>query len=84
MIETSFMKELIAVAIHSITNVSLIVSATRRRGDIKIPLCLSAPVRKSLMIEPWTHAQVRFFCFRPEIPLLGKFGQKKNISKLSV
>ena len=28
---------------------NLIVSATRRRRDIKIPFCLSAPVRKSLV-----------------------------------
>ena len=28
---------------------SIFVSATRRRWDIKIPLCLSAPVRKSLI-----------------------------------
>ena len=44
----------------------LVVPATRRRRDIKIPFCLSTPMWKS-------HAQVRFFRFRPEIPFLGKF-----------
>ena len=29
--------------------INLFVSATRRRRDIKIPLCLSNPVRKSLI-----------------------------------
>ena len=28
----------------------IVVSATRRRRDIKIPLCLSVPVRKSLIL----------------------------------
>ena len=31
------------------SRILIIVSATRRRRDIEIPLCLSAPVRKSLL-----------------------------------
>ena len=30
------------------------------------------------MYRPWTHGKVRFFCFRLEIPLLGKFGPKNQ------
>ena len=30
------------------------------------------------MYWPWTHGKVWFFCFRLEIPLLGKFGPKNQ------
>ena len=41
------LKAIVNIFIHRKSD--LIVSATRRSRDIKIPLCLSAPVRKSLI-----------------------------------
>ena len=52
---------------------NVFVSVNRKRIDIKMLLCLSDPVLKSII---WAHAQVQFFCFRLEIHFLGKFGQK--------
>ena len=58
----------------------IIVSETRRRRDIKIPLCLSDTCSEKFNIvsneRPWTHAKVLFFYFLLEIPFLGKFGPK--------
>ena len=61
----------------------LIVSATRRRRDIKIPLCMPAPVRKSLIVSK-DHGRT----YKSHIPvserkyLFGKIWSK--ISKLSL
>ena len=48
--------------------------------DVKMPLCLSDPVRKNLIYYVTT-MDVRtgvFFRFRPEIPFLSKFGPKNK------
>ena len=37
---------------------------------LQIPLCL--------LKQPWTHAKMRIFSFRPEIPFLDKFGPKNQ------
>ena len=55
-----------------------IVSATIRRREIKILLCLSAPVNKSLMklVTTMGARENTFFYFRPVMTLLGEFGPK--------
>ena len=36
------------------------------------------------MKRPWTHAKVRFFCFRSEVPFFGKFDSKIQNSQLKL
>ena len=57
----------------------IIVSATRRRKDIKILLCLLALMHE----RPWRTHKCDVSAFDPEIPFLRKFGQKKKL-KLSI
>ena len=52
----------------------IIVSATRRRKDIKIMLCLLAPMHE----RPWLTHKCDVSAFDLEIPFLRKFGQKNN------
>ena len=62
--------------------IGLIVSATRRRRNIKMVLCLLVLIKmvSYSKYSPWMNAKAWFFCFRPEIPVLGKFGPKSKFS----
>ena len=55
--------------------IGVIASVTRRRRDIKIPLCLSAPVWKFNIVSN-DHGRTHSFWL--EIPFLGKFDQKSQ------
>ena len=54
----------------------LFVSATRRRTDIKIPLCLSPPVRKSLECNHGCTHKYDTSVFDPKYIYMGKFCPK--------
>ena len=74
----------IKLVIYKCISSLLIVSATRRREDIKILLCLSAPMRSSLKQEVTTMdaRKCNFNILDQKFLFLGKFSQK--LSKLSV
>ena len=61
---------------------NIIFSATRRRRDIKIPMCLSAPVRKSLIpIVCNNHGRTHkwdFFRFQPKVPFWANLIKKNQ------
>ena len=67
-------------------SVAIFVSATRRRRNIKIPLCLSVPMRKSLIqqVRTWTRAQQQFLRLRLETPFWKKLGPKYHNSQLQL
>ena len=65
-----------------IKNVLLVVSATKRRRDIKIPLCLSTPVRESLIVSNdnrCTH-KFDFSVFDRKFPLRANLVKKIKMS----
>ena len=57
------------------------MSATRRRENIKMVVCLLVLIKKvwHSKYSPWVNAKAWFFCFRSEIPVLAKCGPKIKI-----
>ena len=58
---------------------SLIVSATRRRRDIKIPLCVGPRMVKYIVSDKYGHTQkCNLSVLDLKIPFLSKFGPKNQ------
>ena len=67
--------------VNEVKDRQLLVSGTRRRRVIKIPLVLSTPVWKSCkyVVINNDHAKVRFLSFVTELTVLNQFFWSKKL-----